>query len=268
MDEHPKLPSALECFSRIARELDGKRVGVFLDYDGTLTPIVERPELAVLSADMRLLLHALGRACTLAIVSGRELGDLVDLVRVEDLYYAGSHGFDIIGPAGSGIRHEFGSDFLPAIEGAHAALCARLGSVDGVIIENKKYSLSVHYRLVPESLVPTVDRTVDEVLARYPTLRRTYGKMVFEVRPELDWNKGEAVRLILRLLGFNTTDAAAIYVGDDTTDEDAFKAMTGTGIGVLVAAEVRPTAATYGLADPVEVRLFLERILEEIADGR
>jgi len=240
--------------------LERKRVGLFLDYDGTLTPIVNRPELARLSRDMRRLLHEVGKVCKTAIISGRGLDDLVHLVRVDELYYAGSHGFDVLGPKGSGIRHEFGREFVPAIAGAYAELCAQLGAIDGVILENKKYSLSVHYRLVPEELVSRIDGTLDHVLASHPTLRRTYGKKVFEVRPRLDWHKGEAVRLIMRILGLNGKDAVAIYVGDDATDEDAFRSIAASGIGVLVADEPQPTAAIYRLKDSDEVGVFLARI--------
>jgi len=266
MAENSRLLSALDHFNRIERELEGKQVGLFFDYDGTLTPIVDRPERAVLTSEMRRLLHEVGGLCATAIISGRAVGELMDLVRVDDLYYAGSHGFEIIGPKGSGIRHEFGGEFVPAIESTHADLCAQLDAVDGVIIENKRYSLSLHYRLVPEGLVSMIDRTLEHVLARHPTLRRTDGKKVFEVRPKLDWNKGEAVQLIMRLLGLNATDAIPIYIGDDTTDEDAFQSIAGSGIGVLVADETQPTAAIYRLNDPEEVRVFLARIVAFLSE--
>lgn len=260
MRDSSGLPSALDHFHEIELRLAASEVGVFLDYDGTLTPIVDRPELAVLSSGMRALLAEVGALCTVAIVSGRAVGELMDLVRVDALYYAGSHGFEIVGPKGSGIRYECGAEFVPALESAHADLSARLRAVDGVIIENKKYSLSVHYRLVRESSVRAIDQALDEVLGKYPALRRTAGKKVFEVRPRLDWHKGEAVRSILRMLGFDAAAAVALYVGDDTTDEDAFEAIAGTGIGVLVADEPRRTAATYRLQDPDGVRAFLERL--------
>lgn len=260
------LSSALGHFAKIERQLAGKQLGIFLDYDGTLTPIVDRPELAVLSDEMRRLLDKLSGRCATAIISGRALQELKELVRVDNLFYAGSHGFDIVGPPGSGIQHEVGKEFVPAIEGARLQLCAQLDSVPGVIIETKRYSLSVHYRLVEERRVPSIDQVLDRVLARHPTLYKTHGKKVFEVRPKIDWNKGEAVQWILRTLGFSTA-AVPFYIGDDTTDEDAFQAIAGTGIGILVGKDPRPTAAIYGLEDPEEVGLFLERMLSLLSNG-
>lgn len=258
MEDNHRLPSALDHFDQIEHRIEGKEIVVCLDYDGTLTPIVDRPELAALSDEMRLLLKKLGGLCPTALVSGRALQELKNLVGVDDLFYAGSHGFDIVGPEGAGIQHEVGKRFVPAVEHAHEQLCAELGDIDGVIIETKRYSLSVHYRLVDARLIPTVERALDQILRRHPTLRKTHGKKVFEVRPRIDWNKGKAVQWLLAALGLEA--AVALYIGDDTTDEDAFRAVTDTGIGVLVANEPRPTAAIYGLKDPEEVGRFLERI--------
>ena len=92
------LPSALARRDEIAQRLRGRQAAVFLDYDGTLTAIVARPELAVMEPDMREAVRALARCCTTAIVSGRALGDVAKLVDLRELYYAGNHGFEISGP--------------------------------------------------------------------------------------------------------------------------------------------------------------------------
>ena len=103
-----ELPSALSRLGEIARRLAGRRPVVFLDYDGTLTPIVARPELAILSHGMRSQVEALSRHCPVAIVSGRDRGDVEKLVGLPELVYAGSHGFDIAGPGGMALEHEAG----------------------------------------------------------------------------------------------------------------------------------------------------------------
>ncbi len=104
-----ELPDALEHRDEIARRLAGKRLAVFLDYDGTLTPIVARPDLAVLSEAMRQVVRDLAGRCTVAIVSGRDREDVQKLVALDQLIYAGDHGFDISGPAGLSIRKDAGA---------------------------------------------------------------------------------------------------------------------------------------------------------------
>lgn len=262
MNGMAKLPSALLDFQIIERQLKGKRLAVFLDYDGTLTPIRDRPELAVLSDVMHQRLDRLGGLYPTAIVSGRAVQEVKDLVGVDDLFYAGSHGFDIVGPRGSGVRYEVGKRFVPTIEHAHALLCSELREIDGVIIENKVYSLSVHYRLVKEERVPAIEQVIDQVLRQHPTLCKTHGKKVLEVRPRVDWHKGKAVQWILGTIGSMAMATVALYVGDDTTDEDAFKVTAESGIGVLVTSEPRLTAAQFVLEDSEAVGIFLERIAD------
>ena len=94
----PELASALDRWEELGPHLREKRPAVFLDYDGTLTPIVARPELAVLAEEMRRTVRTLAARCPVAIVSGRDRTDVQRLVRIEGLIYAGSHGFDIAGP--------------------------------------------------------------------------------------------------------------------------------------------------------------------------
>ncbi|MEX0607569.1 MAG: trehalose-phosphatase, partial [Halofilum sp. (in: g-proteobacteria)] len=110
------LPDALEAREELARRIDGKRLAVFLDYDGTLTPIVADPRQAALDEAVRATIHELARSCTVAIVSGRDRADVEALVGIDTLIYAGSHGFDIAGPNGLHKEHERASEFLPAFE--------------------------------------------------------------------------------------------------------------------------------------------------------
>ena len=262
------LPNALAHAAEIRARLAGRRPAVFLDYDGTLTPIVARPDLAVLSDAMRAVVRALAERCTVAIVSGRDRADVARLVGLDGLVYAGSHGFDIAGPGGLAKEHERAAAFLPALERAEARLNRALAGVAGALVERKKFAIAVHYRLVAERDVEQVERAVATVAADTPDLRRTAGKKVFELRPRIDWDKGRAVLWLLGALELEGGEVLPFYLGDDDTDEDAFAALADRGIGVLVADLPQPSAATYHLANPDEVARFLgdlAAMLQEVA---
>jgi alpha,alpha-trehalase len=254
-------PSALERIEDIARGLRGRRVAVFLDYDGTLTPIVDRPEQATLSEPMRRAVARLARSCPVAIVSGRDLPDVRALVGLDMLSYAGSHGFDIAGPGGPHAPPPKATEALPALDAAERRLRDALADVEGATVERKRFSIAVHYRLVPAGGVDAIERAVDDVHRAQPGLRRRAGTKVFELQPAVDWDKGAAVRHLLQGLGLDGPDASPVYVGDDLTDEDAFRTLAQGGVGVVVLDTPRETAATYRLRNPEEVR----RLLDELA---
>jgi alpha,alpha-trehalase len=262
------LPSALDHVPAIVRRAAGRPLGVFLDYDGTLTPIVSRPDLAVLPPATREALRELATRCTVAIVSGRDLADVQRLVDVTELFYSGSHGFDIAAPDGGRREHPRGADYLPALDAAQALLQERLAPVPGALVERKRFSLAAHFRLVGESDVPRVREAVDDALAERPQLRLAHGKMVFELRPRIEWHKGKAVRWLVEVI----RDAGGgpltpLYIGDDVTDEDALEEIRADGIGVFVGESDRQTAAHYRLADPTEVQRLLVRITEALPEG-
>jgi alpha,alpha-trehalase len=261
------LPSALDRLDEIAERVVGRRLALFLDYDGTLTPIVSRPELAVLAPEMRAVLERLSRRATLAVVSGRALGDVKQLVALDTIVYAGNHGFEIRGPEGTALSYEVGREFLDALAGAHEELRAALEALPGAWVEDKTHSLSVHYRQTPDERAGEVEAAVDRALAPRPRLRKHYGKKVIEVRPRIAWDKGRAVLWLLEALGLEGRGVVPLYLGDDVTDEDAFRALAGRGLGVLVADSPRPSAADYLLGGTEEVRLFLEGLLARLAGG-
>lgn len=258
------LPSALDSWDRIASRLAGRRPVLFLDYDGTLTPIVSQPEDAVLSEEMRATLRRLAELCTVAIVSGRDRGDVEPLVGLEQLVYAGSHGFDIKGPDGLRMEHEGGREALPALEEAEAALVERLADVDGARVERKRFAIAIHYRNVAEADVSRVADAVDELARRHETLRISGGKKVFELRPDLDWDKGRAVLWLMDALNLNEGEVEPFYIGDDVTDEDAFRAIADRGVGIVVGVPPHATAAHYALRDTDAVRRFLQRMIERL----
>ena len=192
-------------------------------------------------------------------MSGRDLPGS-GKVGLDDLTYAGSHGFDISGPQGTEIQHEVGEDYVPILENAAQELRSRLASVRGVIVEGKVYAVAVHFRMVAPSEVSQVERAVDSMLARCPGLRKTGGKKVFELRPDIDWDKGKAVLWLLEALGLDEADIVPFYIGDDVTDRDAFRALHGKGISLLVSEEAQLTGADYRLSDPAEVGAFLDEL--------
>src|SRR5215471_1426126 len=168
------LLSALEHSEDIAG-LTG-RVAVFLDYDGTLTPIVSQPEDAWLSDSMRQALRELAAKASVGILSGRELEDVRQRVNIDDVMYAGSHGFDIAGPRD--LRSQVATEFLPTLGAAEEALHQLLDDIPGARVERKRFSIAAHYRNVNENDLPTLTQAIEAVAVRHRELRRIDGKKV------------------------------------------------------------------------------------------
>ncbi len=253
-------PSALRHWEEISAAWKGKRIAVFLDYDGTLTPIVATPDMAKISPSMKEILKGVANTWPTVIVSGRGREDVAALVGLDNLYFAGSHGFDIAGPQGTEVRNEIGKEYLPILEESLEIFNDRVAGIDGALIEDKKFSIAVHYRLVDETRVPEMEQVVDEVVAKYPQLKKAHGKKVFEVRPKLEWNKGKAVLWLLETLELDGPDVVPMFIGDDVTDEDAFAALEQRGVGILVSEEPRETKAHFSLAHTDQVGEFLQLV--------
>ncbi len=257
-----QLPNALDHYAEITDRLVAHHPAIFLDYDGTLTPIVARPELAVLSDEMRGTLRSLATLCPVAIVSGRDRAVVEQLVGIDGLIYAGSHGFDIAGP---GLRREYDGalKLLPALDRAEDRLRHALANISGVIIERKRFAIAVHYRLVAATDFPRVQSAVNDAIEDAKnSLSVSGGKKAFSIRPNLPWDKGRAVVWLLGQLGLDRPDVLPFYFGDDLTDEDAFAALKDrNAIGILIATAPQRTAAQYVLANPNEVERFLGRLI-------
>ena len=235
---------------------------VFLDYDGTLTPIVARPELAILSASVQHLLQRLAATGPVTIVTGRDVDVVRDLVAIDRLGYVGSHGLDIVGPPKSGLCHQVAEAFASELDAVESTLRRRTDGIEGILVERKRFSISTHVRLVDPRWHPQVEAIVDEVRRAYPTLRREGGKMLYELRPDIEWDKGTAVRWLLDGMGIDPS--AALYVGDDLTDETVFAALAGHGATVVVAGpdDQRSTFARFRVNDPDGVCMLLEALVE------
>jgi trehalose-phosphatase len=254
--------NALEARAEIENRLEGRQPALFLDYDGTLTPIVARPELAVLPEETRALLRELAQSFPVAIVSGRDLADVQKMVGLDDLVYAGSHGFDIQGPGGLRLQNEQAKSALPDLDAAESALNARIGDIDGAWVERKHFAIAVHYRQVEDKDAPRVEALVKQVQSEHPALRLKGGKKIWELQADIEWDKGRAVLWLLEHLGLDRPDILPIYMGDDVTDEDAFRALGDRGLGIVVGAPDE-THAHYTLRDTDEVPPFL-RLLQNL----
>lgn len=256
---------ALERLDEITGRLADQRLALFLDYDGTLTPIVDRPEDAVLSDVMRSLLRNLAGCCTVAIISGRDLADVRRMVDL-DLVYAGSHGYDIAGPDGLKLQHEEARQRLPDLAEAEQELHARLDSVEGVKIERKHFAVAVHYRLAADDEREKIEAAVSDIQRSHPGLRKKGGKKIFELQPDVPWHKGRALLWLRETLGLDRPDVLTMYLGDDETDEDAFAVLAERqiGLGIYVGRPDSGTGASFYLEDCAEVQRFLEALLSRL----
>lgn len=262
-EQFQRIPQGLfELWDTRGRDffLGEKKPVFFLDYDGTLTPIVDQPQDALIADEMRAAVERLSKKFSVAIVSGRIRREVEELVGIKGLIYAGSHGFDISGP-GISLIEPRAQEALTLIGQVTRQLPAELRSLEGVLIEEKKFSVAVHYRLADEKSLPFIRECVEKIIRSNNSLRLMSGKKVFELLPAIDWDKGRAVRWIVQALGISWKENSVIYIGDDTTDEDAFRVVRNRGAGILVCEEPRPSAADFRLSSPAEVKILFEKLL-------
>eukprot|EP01025_Chloroclados_australasicus_P035794 TRINITY_DN3641_c1_g1_i2.p3 TRINITY_DN3641_c1_g1~~TRINITY_DN3641_c1_g1_i2.p3 ORF type:complete len:283 (-),score=33.72 TRINITY_DN3641_c1_g1_i2:2541-3290(-) len=208
-----------------------------------------------------------------AIISGRSLNKLTDFMQLNQLYYAGSHGMDIQGPQQTNpdtnapcVSFQPASRFLDLMNEVNQALQQSLSKIPGASVENNKYCVSAHFRNCDPDCWSDVAREVDKIARNNPELKVTKGRKVLEIRPKIDWDKGRALLHLINALHLSQyqDEILPIYLGDDTTDEDAFRALNTLkqGFGILVSSKAKPTAARYTLNDPSEVQSFLQRLVE------
>lgn len=255
--------------NRVLSGIGARPVAVFLDFDGTLAAIRRRPSAASLSKAARKTLKKIAgeKRISVAIISGRGLSDITKRVGVKGLVYAGNHGLEI---RGKGIKYT-----APGARKARKAIAAigrkaakAYAGIKGVIVEDKNLSLSIHYRMAGSSKAPLIERTIREFAGpflRSGSIRLTRGKKTWEVRPAVDWNKGKAVLFLLgRSAKRSGGESFPIYIGDDRTDEDAFRALRRRGLTVFVGKVREKTSAEYYLRSTGEVISFLRKVLHEV----
>ncbi len=257
------LPKALEHFDGIASFFSKEAVMLCLDYDGTLTPIVAQYDQAVISHEMREVVRVIAKQRTVAVISGRDLRFIQKHMQLENVFYAGSHGYEIAGPDDFKYEMEEAAELLPLLDSMEKRMHRSVQDVEGADIERKRFAIAVHYRNVAEEDVPEIKQIVNDLLKDKAELRKKGGKKVIEVQPDIDWDKGKAVRLLYDRLSEDTTQIRPVYVGDDLTDEDAFREIRlMNGLGVLVGDHGAATYADFTLKNVDEVKIFLQRLLE------
>jgi len=245
-----------------ARIHQAKNLFLFLDYDGTLTQIVSRPELALCTSEVKRHLEELRDlpGVHMAIISGRSLEDLREKVGVSGITYVGNHGLEIENPIRQ-HKKTLSSTRMRELKKIIQNLQNSLGEIPGILFEEKGPVFSVHYRNVPQHFFAQIPRVLEKELRQWKDhWKMASGKMVLEIRPNVDFNKGEAVKEILRTVP--ALRLLPIYLGDDKTDEDAFRVLKGQGISVFIGPGSFPTEADFFLQNPDEVREFLSRCLK------
>lgn len=239
-----------------------KRLVLFLDFDGTLSPIVSKPDDAKLLPGMKEVLEKCALKYDVALVSGRDTDDVMKRVGIEGLIYAGSHGFSIKGPGNLLMEHEKADEIVKLLGEIERRLeDAFSDGPAGVQVERKKYAITVHYRNARADDVDGIKLKTGEVVSGITGVKREMGKKIVEIKPDIDWHKGKAVKWIMEQLGlWSDPGVLPLYIGDDSTDEDAFKVLKGKGVGVIVGSHEQPSIADYRLHSVEEVKQFLDLI--------
>lgn len=256
-----------EDWKNISEALRARCIFLFLDYDGTLTPIVNRPEEAILPEETRRVLENLSKRNRrrIAIVSGRRLSDLKGLVGLEGLIYVGNHGLEIL-DSNKKFQWIMPADFRENLAEIKDRLIKNFANFAGIFIEDKELTLSLHYRLADIDEVE-IKAIFDRIVTPYQAegkIAVVSGKKVLEIRPVEGWHKGKIVLWLFTRERFSVRDGKVmpIYVGDDTTDEDAFKELNDQGLTVMVGKNMEfNSSAKYYLDNTDQVVEFLKRIL-------
>ncbi len=253
----------LDRLPEVAREIGGAAHFLLsLDFDGTLAPIVSDPPKACMPDQTRTVVAALAShpRITVAIVSGRAVADLRERVGL-DLIIAGNHGLEIID---NGVlwRHPKAAKWQPALHRICNELVARTSAIRGALVEDKGLTASVHYRNAADEGQPAIEEIVTALIP--PDDDRFFvrrGRKVFEILPRVRWDKGSAVlRILERLREREPGRIAVCYIGDDSTDECAFRELPGA-ITVRVGKNC-PTGARFRVRDTAHVFKFLSRLQE------
>ncbi|HHQ44761.1 MAG TPA: trehalose-phosphatase [Candidatus Altiarchaeales archaeon] len=245
-----------------SRIFSGKKIILLLDYDGTLTHIVENPGDAVLDGRIRSVLREISgyKQIVLGVLSGRRLADVMELVGVNGIYYCGNHGLEVNGP-GTEFMLEEEDFFREKISSAVEVLRESMKNQEGVSVEDKGLSVVVHYRRAVEEDAEAIQRVFMDSVKKHleSGFRVCKNKKTLELLPDTQYDKGTAVVEIKRQVEKEAGgDVRTIYVGDDATDEDAFRSLGENDVGIVVGRE--NSCAKYFLLDVSEVWKFLDKL--------
>ncbi len=257
---NPIFPKNEEVFKILTKN----KPAIFLDYDGTLTPIVPRPEDAIISKEMKQTLKELAKIFTVAVVTGRDKEDVENLVGLNELIYAGSHGYIISGPDGLYMEHPDSKKIIPELDKIEKEITPLLQEkTKGTQIDRKRYAIGIHYRNARKEDEKTVYEIANEMIEKYPGHKLGEGKKIVEIKPDIDWHKGKAIEWIMEALNISgKNNTIPVFIGDDITDEDGFKTIKKDGIGILVGGHGQKTDAEYSLKNVYQVREFFNELIK------
>lgn len=262
-------PSALPLSQALESRLAGNPLALFLDIDGTLSPIAPRPEYAIVPGPTQAVLNSLASTpgVHVIVVTGRSADDGRRLVCTDLAWVIGNHGFEIAAPGHTPSARADVAGFEQQVVDATERACraAERPERHGVIVENKRWTLSVHYRLAHPRIVPELTADVARIAAD-TGLRMTAGKEVLELRPPVDVDKGTAAVELAEMLGATHDGASLFAAGDDRTDEDMFRALRAhqpRAITVRVGADLPgvETGAEFSVSDTDAMRELLTAVL-------
>ena len=245
--------------------LSGSPLVLLLDVDGTLAPLVSHYALAAVPDETRAILAELAtlEGVRIALVSGRAPADARRLVGIDGLWAAGNHGAEFLSPDGAARVHDLVAPWAAPLREASDEIASAIERLDGVLLENKVWTLSVHYRLASDAVEPGLRAELERITSAHG-LALHGGKMIFEVRPPVRVHKGTAVLELADTLGAHAPGGSALFAGDDVTDEDAFAALREhipRAVTVLVG-EDRETAAEFVVPGTEAFRDLLARMLK------
>jgi len=257
-------------WSDIRKNLKNKFLFICLDFDGTLASITETPDKAILPEQTKNILKEISDSLNarLAFISGRTLDNIRSKIGIKNAIYSGNHGFEIEGPKIK-FKPAVPSGFRKTLEKIKDDLLRKTCAFKGVIIEDKGLALSLHYRLAAKENIPKI-KTIFQETVIIPLVKNKIrikpGKMVLEIRPPVEWDKGKVVLWLLARQVFASKNMPVfpMYIGDDVTDEDAFKALKNKGLTIFVG-EPKESYAQYYLKNINEVADFLKKICLVVA---
>jgi trehalose-phosphatase len=253
----------------IERRLSGSPLVLFLDIDGTLSPIAPRPEDAIVPDETKEVVRELTRLpnCHVVIITGRSAADARRMVDIPDLWLIGNHGLEVAAPNGETAVRDDVATYEATIQTAIDRVAA-VRTVPGVFVEDKRWSLSVHFRLASDDAEAQLFPVIAAIGAELG-LRLTRGKKVVELRPPFHITKGTAAVRLARKMGALTHDSSILCAGDDLTDEDAFRDLRAAHptcvtvwVGAVDVAGTEPTIAEFGVSDPGVMYQLLEKVAE------
>jgi len=250
----------------MARRLSGNPLLFLLDVDGTLSPIASRPaEATVPDGTRRVLSELLAMPDThVAIVSGRAAEDALRIVGVDGVWAIGNHGIEIAAPHRTATVREDIAPFADQIAGASARVSQIARDLPGVLLEDKHWTASVHYRLADPAIVPGLTAGVVQIASEFGLIVK-HAKKTLELRPPVQVDKGTAALEVASAVGAIGSEASVFAAGDDLTDEDMFNALLVSlpgAVTVWVAhdSSTWTTAAEFSVPDPDALRDLLIEI--------